>query len=133
MVAAPPGAYNRNMFVILEHTNADGVHWDFIVQIPGCELLPTWRLAHNPLLAQGNIPAQRIADHPRHFLEYEGQLREGRGHVWRVERGKVIVEQYDIHGIVARLAGGSLIGLYHIHPDEHGDTVFSSDSENSIK
>ena len=86
------------MFVLLEHTTRDGVHWDFIIEVPGGQLLPTWRLLQNPLKTAGGIPAEPITDHPPHFLEYEGTLRNDRGSVRRLDRGAATEQRLAIRG-----------------------------------
>lgn len=86
------------------------VHWDFLIEVPGHVLLPTWRLLQNPLTSSGEIAAEPIADHPPHFLEYEGPLRNDRGSVRRLDRGEAIVEQFDAQRLVAKLAGDHLRG-----------------------
>ena len=77
-----------SMFALLEHdtsmaaavTPAErGRHWDLLVEVPGCERLPTWRLERNPLVDAGEISAQRIGDHRRRYLEYEGEISGGAG------------------------------------------------------
>ena len=96
------------MFALLEHTTRDGIHWDFIVEVPGRETLPTWRLLQNPLVHQDVIEAVSIAAHDRRFLDYEGPLREGGGRVRRLDRGDAEVEQFDEQRVVARLDGERL-------------------------
>jgi len=98
------------MFVLLEHDAPDGVHWDFIIEVPGCEHLPTWRLLNNPLAAPGENPAERIADHPPHFLEYEGALRAGLGSVRRLDRGEAEITEFAAGVLRAKLFGESLRG-----------------------
>jgi hypothetical protein len=102
------------MFVLLEHNARDGVHWDFIVELPGREQLPTWRLLENPLTHAGEIAAQPIAAHRRLFLDYEGPLREGRGTVRRLDRGAADVERCDSRRLVMRLSGTHLHGRFEI-------------------
>lgn len=113
------------MFVLLEHSTADGVHWDFMIESPGGSALSTWRLARNPAAELAPVAARRIDDHPPHFLEYEGELREGRGRVRRVDCGAVILERYDQRELVAVLSGRVLAGRFAIQPNEKGDLMFS--------
>ncbi len=112
------------MFVLLEHIAGDGVHWDFITEVPGRELLPTWRLLENPLTHRGEIAAEPIADHPPVFLDYEGQLSGDRGSVRRLDRGEALVEQFDAQRLVARLAGDHLRGRIAITAEPDGGTCF---------
>ncbi len=112
------------MFVLLEHTTRDGVHWDFIIEVPGRELLPTWRLLQNPLTTAGDIPAEPIADHPPHFLDYEGLLREGRGSVLRLDRGAATILNFDPRNLRAELNGDHLCGEINITTEPDGRVRF---------
>ena len=112
------------MFVLLEHTTSHDVHWDFIIEMPGRELLPTWRLLKNPLETSDEIPAETIADHPPHFLEYEGPLREGRGSVRRLDRGAATILHFDSRGLCAELNGDRLCGRIEITTDPDGRVRF---------
>lgn len=104
-------------FVLLEHDPRAGtgpgvVHWDFLVTLPGQALLATWRLAANPLDTAGEIDAERIADHPPRFLDFEGPLRTAPGRVRRLDRGAAELERVETGGVVVRLSGGRLCGRY---------------------
>lgn len=52
------------------------------------DVLLTWQLLHEPR-GPGSLPilARRIGDHRKAYLDYEGPLNAGRGHVTRVARG----------------------------------------------
>ena len=103
------------MFVLLEHrTQSGAVHWDFLIEVPGRELLATWRLAENPTQQAGEIIAERIADHRSAFLEYEGPLSADRGSVRRVDRGTATVRRWDNRGLLAELHGELIAGWYEI-------------------
>ncbi|MBN2448121.1 MAG: hypothetical protein JXO22_15435 [Phycisphaerae bacterium] len=118
------------MFVLLEHTKPAetspdaAVHWDFLVEVVGLELLPTWRLAANPLAARGPIHATRIQDHRRRFLAYEGELTAGLGSVRCVDRGMAEVVSYGDETVTAQLTGTRLIGVYEIVRDTAGELVW---------
>ena len=112
------------MFVLLEHTTRDSVHWDFIIEVPGRELLPTWRLLQNPLTISGDVPAEPIADHPPHFLEYEGPLREGRGSVRRLDRGAATVRDFDSRNLRAELDSDHVRGEISITTGPDGRARF---------
>lgn len=73
-------------FVILHHTTSDGEHWDFMLEEG--EVLLTWQLLREPAgLSALPIPARRIGDHRKVYLDYEGPLSGDRGTVRRVESG----------------------------------------------
>ncbi len=129
------------MFALLEHetTPADAppgarqVHWDLIVEVPGQKRLPTWRLTQNPLAAAADvpaaqsadpsnqlqaggagIPAQRIQEHRPLYLDYEGEIRDGRGRVRRLDRGPAVVERLEHDRLVVVLDGRALRGRFEI-------------------
>lgn len=102
------------MFVVLEHSTGGQIHWDFIIEVVGADLLPTWRLLSDPLSANGPIRAERIADHRPAFLDHEGPLSEGRGNVRRVDRGESQIVRFDEGGLVARLNGELLHGVVEL-------------------
>jgi hypothetical protein len=104
-------------FVILQHILPDGSeHWD--LGIDQGETLATWQLLQDPaLLASGRlqaVPARRIADHRRAYLDYEGPVSGNRGQVTRVERGycRVVDRRPDCWRV--RLTGSVLIGIFEI-------------------
>ncbi|RMF75389.1 MAG: hypothetical protein D6744_13575 [Planctomycetota bacterium] len=101
------------MFALLEHTTADGVHWDLLVERPGCERLATWRLAVNPL-EHSTCPATPIGAHRRIYLDYEGDIGGGRGVVRRIDRGtsEILTEEASL--IRLRLSGDLLRGAFEI-------------------
>jgi len=120
-------------FVLLEHDTRTaagvpsaerGVHWDLLVEIPGQALIPTWRLAANPLTTPGPIPALRIKDHRRMYLEYEGPVSGDRGCLRRVEAGQG--EQAMIAGetLLVHLTGQELRGWFEVVRQADGRTVF---------
>ena len=112
------------MFALLEHTTRDGVHWDFIIEVSGRELLPTWRLLQNPIKIADDIPAEPIADHSPHFLDYEGPLREGRGSVQRLDRGAATILNFDSCNLRAELNGDRLCGEINITTEPDGRVRF---------
>jgi hypothetical protein len=128
------------MFAVLEHRLAEGArpaaigaaevpapgacHWDFVLELPGTERLATWRLAGNPLRTTAEVAAERIADHRRVYLDYEGEVSGGRGWVRRVERGDARVD--EVAGECARfeLTGAVLRGRFEIARQPDGGLVF---------
>lgn len=115
-------------FALLEHTTHDGVHWDLLIARPGEERLATWRLATNPLTAKTAIPAERIADHRRIYLEYEGAVRGDRGAVRRLDRGLARWLEPEAESGAARvqLHGALLEGDWVFAPTAGAGLTFAS-------
>ncbi|MHC4839425.1 MAG: hypothetical protein ACYTDT_00490 [Planctomycetota bacterium] len=71
-------------FVILEHTVNGEVHFDLMMEVDGEEQLRTLQLQNWP-------PPSRfveIAPHRKVYLDYEGDVSDGRGVVRRVMSGE---------------------------------------------
>lgn len=60
-------------------------HFDLLFETSAGSALAAWRSPVWPLL--GTIAVQRLKDHRRAYLEYEGEISGGRGHVTRVAGG----------------------------------------------
>ncbi len=99
-------------------------HWDFLVEGLVYERLPTWRLAANPLRATGPIGAERLPDHRRLYLDYEGEIAGGRGRVRRLDRGPARIERFEDEELVVQLRGAVLAGRFHIGRNAGGELVF---------
>jgi hypothetical protein len=70
-------------FVILAH-DWPTPHWDLLLE--NGPVLRAWRLFAEP--APGRVvPAEPIADHRPHYLDYEGPVSGGRGTVQRWDTG----------------------------------------------
>jgi hypothetical protein len=70
-------------FAILAHDHPFP-HWDFLLE--DGERCRTWRLLAEPAPGE-TIPAERIADHRLHYLDYEGPVSGNRGAVVRFDSG----------------------------------------------
>ncbi len=121
------------MFVLLEHrvSSSPGAepHWDLLVEVPAREGLPTWRLARNPVEVGGQIPAQRLPDHRRLYLDYEGEIAGGRGSVRRVDRGPASVLCFEGDRLLVALDGRHLHGRFEIAAEPAGQMVFRPATE----
>ena len=117
------------MFVLLEHdarapaergraAGPDEVHWDLLIELPGQERLATWRLLDNPIGGPAEIGAERIGDHRRTYLEYEGEISGGRGGVRRLDRGMSTLVGRAGDVFVIELAGAHLRGRFEIGSSE---------------
>jgi len=73
-------------FVVLRHETRDEVHWDLMLERGAG--LATWRLAEAPSgEGDAEIAAERIGEHRRAYLDYEGAVSGDRGTVWRYDAG----------------------------------------------
>ncbi|MCC6572718.1 MAG: hypothetical protein IT462_02910 [Planctomycetes bacterium] len=75
-------------YVLLEHTMNDGVHFDLMLDIADDEKLRTIQLVTRMHEHDQTCAAKEIDAHRRDYLDYEGSVSNGRGHVRRVERGR---------------------------------------------
>ena len=103
-------------FVILHHCQPGGEHWDLMIEQP--RMLSTWRLSRNPLDHPGEtIPARRIGDHRKAYLDYEGPVSDDRGKVHRVDGGTYqLLRQTDDVWEIA-IAGAFLSGTATLQKD----------------
>jgi len=73
-------------FVIHKHTREDDIHWDLMLEKG--EVLVTWQVPREPeQWSRGQVYCEKIFDHRRKYLVYEGDIEGGRGKVCIVERG----------------------------------------------
>ncbi len=99
-----------NRFVILHHVSAEGEHWDLMLERHGALL--TWQLHEEPHgLSSLPIPATRIGDHRKAYLQYEGPLTGDRGTVRRVDAGTVTFVDVAPDRYTLELGGRRLRGL----------------------
>jgi hypothetical protein len=70
-------------FVLLEHDHPC-LHWDLMLE--SGEVLRTWRLTAPPRPGEV-VNAVRVFDHRLLYLDYEGPISGGRGHVVRWTSG----------------------------------------------
>ena len=66
------------------------------------------------------IPARRIGDHRKAYLDYEGSLSRNRGDVRRVDEGSIEFEESTDDGFVFCLRGSRLAGRFSLTLE--GDT-----------
>lgn len=104
-------------FVILEH-RWHGVHWDLMLEVG--DVLKTWAI-DEPIVAGRELPARRLDDHRRHYLDYEGPVSGGRGSVRRIAQGSYKVREWTAARIAVRLEGVQLAGEAELRKLETGD------------
>ncbi len=93
-------------FVVLEH-HWDGVHWDFMLERDG--VLKTWAV-DEPLARGRDLPARRLPDHRLAYLDHQGPVSRGRGHVHRLDTGTYESQQWDDTTVRVRIKGSQLEG-----------------------
>ena len=71
-------------FVILTH-NRPFLHWDLMLETE--HSLRTWRLLEEPSIGS-DVPAERLPDHRREYLDYEGPISGDRGTVRQWDAGQ---------------------------------------------
>ncbi|MCS7236881.1 MAG: hypothetical protein NZ899_01270 [Thermoguttaceae bacterium] len=99
-------------FVILEHTTAGGVHWDFMLE--DGPALRTWSLEQPPEPGRP-ISAHQLPPHRLVYLEYEGPISGGRGSVRAWDKG-TFESPTGLQGesICLRVEGSRLIGTVRL-------------------
>jgi len=82
-------------YVILHHTGVPAPHYDLMFEIDPGSPLATWRSPHWPITQPALL--ERIADHRRDYLDYQGPLSNDRGEVTRVAAGTFRFESRTDH------------------------------------
>lgn len=73
-------------YVVLWHTGHGPDHFDLMYEhAPGSPTLVTWRVA--PPVGEGETGVESLVPHRRAYLDYEGEVSNGRGSVGRVDAG----------------------------------------------
>ena len=74
--------------VLLRHDTADGrSHYDWLIDPGDGGRLISFRLDERLDAIDGRVEADRMVDHRRLYLAYEGEISGGRGRVEQVARG----------------------------------------------
>lgn len=92
MVNPTQAVSGRGRTVALLHTLPDGSeHVDWMLEsTPGCDRLITFRIGAADWRGVAAMVADRIADHRRLYLDYEGEVSGNRGSVARIASGVVM-------------------------------------------
>ena len=72
-------------YVILRHEGVPDPHFDLMFEVTEGGALATWRSPSWPPEATARL--DKLADHRREYLTYEGPVSNNRGRVSRVESG----------------------------------------------
>jgi len=113
----PPG--RRVTLVVLHHLTPAGSHFDWMFEHPhapaGRGRLVTFRLPVAPVDCSPRraIVAERLPDHRRAYLSYEGPISDNRGRVVRVDAGAAIVHRFCAALLDATLITPRFVG--HLH------------------
>jgi hypothetical protein len=78
-------------YVVLHHTGVEKPHFDLMFESTDGEALTTLRCSMWPITDTTHL--QRLPDHRRAYLEYEGPVSGGRGEVRRIASGTCAVER----------------------------------------
>lgn len=106
-------------YVILHHRLDSGEHWDLMLEQG--EVLLTWQLLREPVDRESlPIPARRIGDHRKAYLDYEGPLTGNRGTVRRIDSGTVEIEENTPKCVCFILNGGRLWGSFLLQLQAEG-------------
>ena len=98
-------------FVVQQHTTADSVHWDLMLE--SGDRLQTWRLRINPNeIINKPTEAVKIFDHTLKFLTYEGPVNEGKGRVQIADVGTYEITRQTDDQIEINLTGRILKGKF---------------------
>jgi hypothetical protein len=84
------------------------LHWDLMLEAD--EALRTWALEREPKPGVW-IGAERLPDHRKAYLEYEGPVSGERGRVTKWDAGQYWREKESPCELVVKLSGGRLQGL----------------------
>jgi len=109
-------------FVIHIHSGYGRDHYDLMLQRG--QVLATWQLWVSPagLPAGQAMAAKRIADHRIGYLDYQGPVSGGRGHVTRFDKGTY--DLLDVNDTRWRVEfnGRYLAGRFELRrAGEHGE------------
>src|SRR5512140_3262417 len=105
----PPATWMR--FVVLRHSDGSGTHFDLLIDQG--ETLATWKFAAPPeTAAAAPLGGERIGDHRRVYLDYEGPVSGDRGHVSRHDHGTCLVADQTAAAWTVEFRGERLSGRY---------------------
>jgi hypothetical protein len=104
-------------FAILDH-DFPFQHWDFLLE--DGPSLRTWRLTREPQPAFV-IPAEPLPKHRLTYLDYEGPVERGRGHVMRWDGGPFEWIVDTPAEVKVQLHGARVDGLIVVSRSADGD------------
>ena len=108
-------------FVVLRHetpaesSRAD--HFDLMLEQDAC--LATWEIHQWP--PAGTQKATRLADHRLEYLQFEGEIASGVGHVHRVCTGTFDLTKLNENDWVVNMSGRTFRGVVHLTRSQKSD------------
>ena len=100
-------------FAVLKHVRQTDIHWDLLLQLPDRPLLATWQIRMEPGRWEREfqpIPAFELPDHRLMYLDFQGDISGGRGHVTHIDGGTMEIFRGEENFIDCRLQGQLLHG-----------------------
>ncbi len=94
-------------FVVLRHDSPRGLHWDLMLEMGAA--LNTWALAEEPQPGRTCL-AEALPDHRPAYLDYEGPIAGGRGHVTRWDQGTYTIQEQSATKLSLAMSGEKLRG-----------------------
>lgn len=110
-------------YAVLHHTGIDEPHFDLLFELQKGALLACWRSACWPITQATTL--QRLADHRREYLDYEGPISGNRGEVRRVAGGEFWLEAACEEALQIRSQEGWRISMRR---SDHSD-VWTAEGE----
>ncbi len=94
------------MRYVIHHHICEDEHYDLMIE--DNDSLKTWRIGQKDLsiLIDGHeIRGQKIKDHRKEYLSFEGQINSGKGRVEIFDSGKLVFIDNDINKIRCKFHG----------------------------
>lgn len=105
--------WSDRRFVILRHADGVGEHFDLMIE--NGERLATWKFPSFPDPAvPASVLGQRIGEHRRIYLEYEGPISNDRGEVTREDEGNCRIEAATDSLWVFDAEGSRFLGKFEL-------------------
>lgn len=108
----PPAAGLR--YVVLHHAGHGPPHFDLMFEVDQTAPLLTFRSPAWPIVEP--VQLERLGDHRRAYLSYQGPVSGGRGEVVRVAEGTCDLAE-DGAGLRVTFRSGPAAGTLRIAPD----------------
>lgn len=107
-------------FVLLRHEGHGAAHFDLMLEEDAA--LATWQFTTSPALLKknGTLPCQRLADHRKAYLDYEGSVGGNRGNVTRLDSGACEIISADDERWSVEILGKQVSGRFAFTRRAHG-------------